>query len=72
MMQFKSGDIVKMRDDARLGVEITAHSQTPSFKYIVLGVGKYPGYVKTYCIKGPKRWLGNVYNFNESVVEITA
>jgi len=68
MMQFKSGDIIKMKDESGLGARIMAPA---CFKYIVLGVGKYPGYVKTYCIKGPKRWLGNVYNFNESVVEIT-
>jgi len=67
-MQFKSGDIIKMKDEAGQGAPIMAPA---CFKYIVLGVGKYPGYVKTYCIKGPKRWLGNVYNFNESVVEIT-
>ena len=70
MKKFKTGDIIKMTYGAQRGVETTAQRQTASFKYIVIDIGKYPGYVKTYCIKGPKQWLGNVYNFNENVVEM--
>ena len=66
-MTFKSGDIIKMSDDAHTGANF---AQTVCFKYIVLGVGKYPGYVKTYCIKGPKRWVGNTYNFNADTMEM--
>jgi len=61
-MKFKPGDIIKLKCAANTHVEKS--------RYLVIGPGKYPGYIKTFCIRAfwPER-QGKAFTFNADVME---
>jgi len=68
VLTFKPGDIIT-------SPPIKCRTQEDNAPlYMVVGEGKWPGYIKTYCIREPrglpKHWKSRIFNFNINTVSL--
>jgi len=56
MLYFEPGDVVRARD-------VEGHTATKDWRYLVVGKGKWKGFVSAFCFKGQPGWVGKTFSF---------
>tara|TARA_R100000808_G_C2038045_1_gene78882 strand:- start:231 stop:533 length:303 start_codon:yes stop_codon:yes gene_type:complete len=50
------GDVVRIRD-------VEGHTATKDWRYLVVGKGKWEGFISAFCFKGEPGWVGKTFSF---------